>query len=132
MDKVKVVAGILRDKRNRVLCCRRKDKGDLALKWVLPGGKIKSRETHQKALKRELKEELEIDAVIGEHFITVNYRYESFNLTMYCYLIDDYYGHIKLHEHNCSLWIDMDDLPFLNWAAADWPIVNKLCGTEAD
>lgn len=130
MSKVRVVAGLLMDRRKRLLCCRRKDKGDLALKWVLPGGKIKARETHKQALKRELKEELEIDAVIGKHFITVEHKYDTFRLTMYCYLIDDYYGDIKLHDHNCSLWIDFEDLPYLNWAEADWPIVNKLCNKE--
>lgn len=127
MDKVQVVAGILRDSRNRILCCRRKKEEELSLRWVLPGGKIKRRETHEQALKRELKEELEIDAEIGKHFITVNYKYDTFHLTMYCYVVDNYYGNIKIHDHTCSLWISIEDLQNLNWAAADWPVVNKLC-----
>ena len=68
-----VVAAVI-EKEGRVLICQRK-LGRHALKWEFPGGKIESGESPQQALKRELREELCIDAVIGEEIHRQTVRY---------------------------------------------------------
>src|SRR5271155_1916288 len=68
-----VVAAVI-EREGRVLICQRKT-GRHALKWEFPGGKIERGESPEDALKRELREELRIDATIGEliHRQTVRY-----------------------------------------------------------
>lgn len=51
-----------------VLACQRKRDAVYPLKWEFPGGKIEAGESPAVALRRELREELGIDAVIGREF----------------------------------------------------------------
>lgn len=58
------VAALIMDHRG-VFLARRKNEGDMALRWELPGGKVEPNETAEEALARELDEELAIQASIG-------------------------------------------------------------------
>lgn len=49
-----------------MLICQRKRGSRHALKWEFPGGKVEPGENLAEALARELREELEIDARIGD------------------------------------------------------------------
>jgi 8-oxo-dGTP diphosphatase len=53
MDTIRVVCGI-------IFICRRKQGKALDGYWEFPGGKIERSESFEKALKRELHEELEM------------------------------------------------------------------------
>lgn len=59
-----VVAGIIR-RDGLFLIGQRQAKDRHGLKWEFPGGKVEVGETPREALKRELREELGIEAVIG-------------------------------------------------------------------
>ncbi len=62
-----VAVGILiRD--GEVLVCQRKRTARYPLKWEFPGGKIEVAETAWEALVRELREELDIEALGGSEF----------------------------------------------------------------
>ena len=69
-----VVAGILR-RDARVLVCRRPEGKQHPLKWEFPGGKVEPGEAPAAALSRELREELDIDAVIGREIDRYEYAY---------------------------------------------------------
>jgi 8-oxo-dGTP diphosphatase len=62
-----VVVGII-TRGNQVLACQRHSDARYPLKWEFPGGKIEQGETPPRALVRELHEELDIHAEIGEEF----------------------------------------------------------------
>ncbi len=68
-----VAAVIERD--GYILICQRKRGSRHELKWEFPGGKIESGETPQKALARELREELAIEALIGEEMADHHVQY---------------------------------------------------------
>ena len=59
-----MVAAIIR-REGRILICRRKADQQHPLKWEFPGGKLEPGETAAEALRRELQEELAIQAEIG-------------------------------------------------------------------
>ena len=83
MKTIEVVAAIIIDD-GKVFCTQRSNKGEVALKWEFPGGKIEPGEAHEEALIREIKEELSCDIEIDEFFLTVKYQYDSFYLVIYC------------------------------------------------
>ena len=64
---------------DRILIAQRRDPDNLAGKWEFPGGKIEHNETPQQCLIREMKEEFDIDVVIGEFFDESIYHYEIRN-----------------------------------------------------
>ena len=59
--EIAVVAGLIFD-QDRLLVCQRNAEGPFALKWEFPGGKLEHGEGDEAALRRELKEELDIEA----------------------------------------------------------------------
>ena len=58
---ITVVAGLIQQ-GGRLLVCQRRRDGAFALKWEFPGGKVEPGETHEHGLRRELREELGIEA----------------------------------------------------------------------
>ena len=79
-----VVAALCRRGR-RVLLSRRRADQPLPLVWELPGGKVESGEAPEKALHRELAEELGVNAKVGRPVEVIFHRYPDFDLVMIVY-----------------------------------------------
>src|SRR5277367_5784470 len=69
-----VVAGVLQQ-NNLILICRRKAGQPHALKWEFPGGKLEPGESPGQALRRELGEELGIEAKPGRELMRYEFAY---------------------------------------------------------
>jgi 8-oxo-dGTP diphosphatase len=69
-----VVAAVI-ERDGRILICQRVATGRHPLKWEFPGGKLEAGETPEQGLARELREELAIDAAIGEPLDRYTFRY---------------------------------------------------------
>lgn len=123
---IEVVAAIIQ-KGNAILATQR-GYGDLKDGWEFPGGKVEPGESHDEALIREIKEELQADINVGERLITVNYNdYEKFDLTMHCYmcmLTED--SHVILLEHEAAKWLTKETLYSVDWLPADIEAVDAL------
>lgn len=76
-----VAIGILQ-RGNKYLVQKRPSKGLLADLWEFPGGKIEKRETPQEALKRELKEELDIEVTSSRYLMNVQHFYTKFRVNL--------------------------------------------------
>jgi len=126
MKHYEVVAAVFTDDQNRIYCTRRRDNGDLALKWEFPGGKIEQGETKQEALIREVKEELSTDIEVLDYIMTVDHQYNSFKITLHVYFTKIVNGDFILSEHIEAKWLDKEDLMKLDWAEADLPVVKIL------
>ena len=127
MKKVEVVAAIIYFE-NQILCVQRPENklSYISEKFEFPGGKIEEGETQKEALKRELVEELNIDAEIKSLFVTVVHQYPDFELIMHSYICEVQSKELTLNEHIAKEWLSLNELKKLDWAAADIPIVNKL------
>jgi len=127
MKHYDVVAAIIMYE-NKVLCVQRSEsKFDyISKKYEFPGGKIEQGETKEVALKREITEELKMNIVVKDAFLTVDYQYPDFKITMYSYLCGTTDKLLTLTEHIDFKWLSCTELGGLDWAAADVPIVEKL------
>ena len=70
---IRVVAAII-ESQGRLLICQRQRGAAFALKWEFPGGKIRASETLWEALTRELREELAVEARIGQEVYRARHR----------------------------------------------------------
>ena len=125
MKHIEVVGAIIIRGR-KVFCTQRNDKGNLALKWEFPGGKVEPGETKEEALIREIKEELNTTIRVIKPFMTIEHAYNHFSLTLHAYICEVVSGNLELLEHQAGVWADRDVLLTLDWAEADYPIVHEL------
>ena len=123
---IEVVAAII--KKGDTILATQRGYGDLKDGWEFPGGKIEPGEAYDAALIREIKEELDVDIVVNEHVITIDYKgYEKFDLTMHCYLCslaND--SNITLVEHEDAKWLSKDSLYSVDWLPADIDAVDAI------
>ena len=124
MKKIEVVAGIV-CRENKILATQR-GYGEFKDGWEFPGGKLEAGETGVEALKRELREELDMEVVVGDLLETVEYDYPQFHLTMHCYLCPLAKEEFVLKEHEAARWLGKNQLDEVAWLPADEGIVEKL------
>jgi 8-oxo-dGTP diphosphatase len=131
MKSIEVVAAII-IKDNKILCVQRgENKYDyVSKKYEFPGGKMELGETKEITIKREILEELKMDIIVREEFLTVFHEYPDFNLTMHSFICECENPIITLTEHIDFCWLNKSELGTLDWAAADIPIVEKLMINE--
>ena len=127
MKHIEVVAAVIINK-NQYLCVQRNSSKYqyISYKYEFPGGKVEENESNEEALLREIKEELNLEIQIKKHIITVEHTYPDFKISMHTYLCDSNNREITLNEHIDQKWLGKEDLPNLDWAEADVPIVNYL------
>ena len=124
---MKKVAGGIICRNGRILICQRPEGKTLAGYWEFPGGKLEAGETMQDCLKRELKEELGIDAQIGSFFMESVYKYAFGEISLCAYFATiDSSQELVLNEHPRVEWIIPDDLDKYAFAPADLPITAAL------
>src|ERR1700690_1224337 len=109
----------------KVLCTQRSASMSMPLKWEFPGGKINEEERPEECLKRELHEELGIEASVGQAYPTTTHHYSSFSVTLYPFICEIISGKITLHEHRAMVWLPEEQLHTLDWAEADWPVIKE-------
>lgn len=94
--------------------------------WEFPGGKIEQGEEPKDALKREIREELNIEIEVGDILTTVEYDYPKFHLIMHCYICSIISGQLTLLEHEDACWLLPDELESVRWLPADVEVINML------
>ena len=124
MKTIEVVAAII--KQDDKVFATQRGYGEFKSGWEFPGGKIEEGETPQEALIREIKEELNIDILVGELIDTVEYDYPGFHLTMHCYICTFQSGELVLNEHEAARWLSKNTLSSVNWLPADITLIEKL------
>ena len=123
MKELYVVAAIIK-KDNKILATQR-GYGEFEGLWEFPGGKIEEGETKEKALVREIKEELNADIIVEKFALDLEWQYPNFYLYMSCFecvLESD----IELLEHMGARWLSLDELDSVEWIEADIKAVNYI------
>ncbi len=121
-----VAAVIVKD--GRVLIAQRKKEERLGGKWEFPGGKVETGENPEQALKRELREELGIEAEIGDFLCSSRYDYAHLPVELHAYRIMTFSGEIVPHVHDQVLWVLPQDLCRYDFPEANREIMRRLAG----
>ena len=125
MDKFEVVAAIIL-KDDKFFIAQRNRNKHMGLSWEFPGGKVENGETFENALKREIKEELNINIAINNKLGEENYKDEKINVKLHYFLCSHTSGEIYLNEHEDSAWITKNEFKNYNFAEGDSDIINLL------
>ena len=121
---IRVVAAVIR-KGDKVFATQR-GYGNYKDWWEFPGGKIEAGETPEKALIREIREELAADISVDEYLTTVEYDYPEFHLSMACYWCSLKDGHLTLLEHEAARWLPLGNLRQVDWLPADILVIEAI------
>jgi 8-oxo-dGTP diphosphatase len=121
----RVTAAILVDD-GRVLITKRKSTDRFPNKWEFPGGTIEDGETPEKCLQRELKEELDIDAIIGDYVGESIYPYEHVTISLLAYRAFWNHGDINLKVHTDFAWVTLNEIGDYDFTPADIPFVDRI------
>ncbi len=122
---IPVVAGFMR-KGNQILVGQRPENNSLAGQWEFPGGKIESGESPEQALQRELSEELDIDATVGELKLACTHSYGEVNILILFYEILYWKGEPKAKHHLMLEWIHPEELAHRNIPEANRRILDRI------
>ncbi|HCK04537.1 MAG TPA: Nudix family hydrolase [Methylophilaceae bacterium] len=102
---IKAAVGILIDSDNRVLLAQRPEAKTWSSWWEFPGGKLEENESPRDALTRELKEEIGIDVIVSERWVTRTYSYDEHNVTLYFFKVTLWSGKPASMENQNLRWV---------------------------
>ena len=122
---MKVTAAIL-VQDNRVFIARRKKGEQLSGFWEFPGGKVEDGETMQECLKREMREEFQVDITVGDFFTESHYNYHHGPIHLLAYWAQWKQGAFIPSSHDQCCWVEINELDKYDFSPADRPLVKKL------
>lgn len=128
--KIEVVAAFI-EREGRVLLDRRRPGGELGGLWEFPGGKLEPGESPVEALRRELREELGVEAaqVRAPALATVEHAYPAFDLVLSLYAVE-LGGTPRAVDVAELAWHPKAALPELPMPAANRPLIAQLAGLD--
>ena len=125
VSAIVVVAAVI-ERDGRFLVTLRPEGTHLAHHWEFPGGKCDPHETHAEALRRELHEELDVLAEVGEIVHAVTHRYPDRTVELHFYRCS-YAGMAKPMIGQQIAWIPRERLAALPFPEADADLIALLC-----
>jgi mutator protein MutT len=124
-----VVTAAVIEEKGRYFVTRRHKGTHLEGFWEFPGGKCEPGESLSECLRRELREEIGVDATVGDELFTVTHDYPD--------------RRVELHFLSCVLlgapiavlgqemrWVARADLRSLDFPPADEELIAKLIGVS--
>lgn len=129
MKTIRVVAAVIKavnEKGEDIIFATQRGYGEFKGGWEFPGGKIEDGETPKEALKREIREELDIEIAVGEMLDTIEYDYSTFHLSMDCFWCEIVSGDLVLKEHEDARWLTKEELDEVEWLPADITLIDNI------
>lgn len=127
MKKTLEVVGAIIVDGDRILAVKRgaNKNPKVAYKYEFAGGKVEPGESKQQALVRELKEEMDCDILPLKEFCDVLHEYDDVFVHLTVFVCKALSG-FTLKEHIDYKWLTKAGLFSVEWAEADYAIVEKI------
>ena len=123
---IKVAVGIVFI-GSQVLVCQRKKYSRYPLKWEFPGGKFENGESAEQCLRRELREELSIEANVGVEFFLQEWLYpDSGSFEVSYHIVPSYEGMIRNNVFEQIRWVHVAELAGIDMLEGNKDVVEKL------
>lgn len=123
---IHVVAGALFDTAGRVLIAQRPPGKHMAGGWEFPGGKLLAGEEVFAGLRRELKEELDVDVLTAEKVAECVHDYDDRRVLLDLWQVREYRGAPQPLDHQALRWVGVEELDRAGLLPADEPLVLAL------
>ncbi len=127
-DPIIVTAAVI-ERDGCFLVTRRPEGSHLAGHWEFPGGKCEAGETPEGCLRRELREELDVDAVVGEEIFRTPYEYGVASGRLYLelrFLRCRLTGEPRPLQGQQVRWVPRHELSALSFPPADAEFIARL------
>jgi 8-oxo-dGTP diphosphatase len=127
---IKVAAAVI-ERDAKILIGQRKRGDSHGLKWEFPGGKVERGESPALGLLRELREELGIEATIGQELVRYEHRYpRRTSILLIFYSVTQFSGEPKSLAFEKILWESPEKLPSYDFLDGDLDFVRRLAARE--
>ncbi len=121
-----VTAAIIRREDGQILIARRPFNGLLGGLWEFPGGKREAGETLEECLRREIREELGIEILVGSQMATVKHAYTHFRATIHAFNCQYIGGEPKAIGCEEWAWIRPNEFGAYAFPSADRGLIAML------
>jgi 8-oxo-dGTP diphosphatase len=128
-DPIHVSAGIL-VRNGKILACQRRADQSHAGRWEFPGGKLEAGETLAACLRRELREELGIEAEIGAEVWRTQHAYAERTVALHFFRVATWRGAIANLVFAAVRWVPARALRALDFLEADRELIRRLDAGE--
>lgn len=123
---VKTVTAAILVEDGKVLIARRRSTDQLAGKWEFPGGTLEDGETPEACLRREMKEEFDIDVSVGDCLGESVYHYPHGAVRLLAFAVRWREGQMRMRAHDEYRWVPPEHLNRYDLAAADIPLARMV------
>jgi len=125
---IRVSAGVLTRGR-QLLICQRRAEDPHPLKWEFPGGKAEEGEDEAACLQRELREELAVEAPVGEELYRAVHTYANGRTVALTFFhVPTSSGEMKNLQFHTVTWVEPTQLPAYDFLEGDLAFVTALAG----
>ena len=123
---IRVSVGII-TRGSQLLICQRRVTDLHPSQWEFPGGKAQDSESDEVCLQRELREELHINATIGEVLERTTHSYPNGRTVALTFLhVPTYTGEIVNTQFQELVWVKPEELSGYNFLEGDRQFIAEL------
>ena len=125
-ERIHVAVGIVKNHKNEVLISRRHENAHQGGLWEFPGGKVERNESVFDALRRELKEELDIHIKSAHPLIRVQHDYVDKQVLLDVWQTQTFDGEPHGREGQAWQWVTLNELHKIRFPEANIPIMKAV------
>ena len=124
---IRVVAAVI-ERDERYLITQRRPTAVLPLLWEFPGGRVEEGEEDAEALRREIRERLDIDVDVGQMISFISHPYDKYTVDLYLYECRLKSDTLTAKGVNAFRWVSSEEFERYPFTPADQASMDRLLG----